>query len=429
MRKMLDKKEIEKIIDEHGGGGEPEAYLKSASVDGNTLTLTNKDNTTVEFTPEGSSVAIDGRTIVENGQGRIETAIGGYTVQAEAQEYVDNEACTGYASTSEPLFDYTGDTAGLVAAMQLKDILPAPNVFTVGDEYTVIVKVNGESVWEQQTNVAYNMAGPGQTEAILIGAAVGSNRISVNTPLTEQGNDKFRIKVYAGSTSAMEFEETDVVTFYLSGPGQEVYNPIDGRFVPIDGTSITLNSNHELQGFSGDYDDLTNKPTIPAAVSGTNDGTYWTTLTIGSDTYGIGGGSAPSNMVTTDTAQTITGAKTFNGAIYAGNSNSIELVPNGYRGIYAKSGSLGYEDKICMNSSNSSGTIVQTITRSAGSGTRSITFDVNSAAASYYPNESGTNLGVSAYPWGNLYVSNTIQIGSTSLSEAQLQALLALLNQ
>lgn len=43
---------------------------------------------------------------------------------------------------------------------------------------------------------------------------------------------------------------------------------------------------------SGDYDDLTNKPTIPA-VSGTNDGTNWTSLTVGSDTYGIpsGGGN------------------------------------------------------------------------------------------------------------------------------------------
>lgn len=45
--------------------------------------------------------------------------------------------------------------------------------------------------------------------------------------------------------------------------------------------------------FSGSYTDLTDKPTIPDAVSGTNDGTNWTALTIGSDTYAIpqGGGS------------------------------------------------------------------------------------------------------------------------------------------
>lgn len=38
---------------------------------------------------------------------------------------------------------------------------------------------------------------------------------------------------------------------------------------------------------SGDYTDLTNKPTIPDAVSGVNDGTSWTSLTIGSTTKAI----------------------------------------------------------------------------------------------------------------------------------------------
>lgn len=61
-------------------------------------------------------------------------------------------------------------------------------------------------------------------------------------------------------------------------------------------------------------------PNIPDAVSGTNDGTNWTSLTIGSATYGIGGGSAPSNMVTTDTAQTISGTKTFTSDIYLNTS-------------------------------------------------------------------------------------------------------------
>lgn len=37
------------------GGGEPDAYIKEASVSGNTLTLTKKDNSTVVFTPEGGS--------------------------------------------------------------------------------------------------------------------------------------------------------------------------------------------------------------------------------------------------------------------------------------------------------------------------------------------------------------------------------------
>ena len=49
------------------------------------------------------------------------------------------------------------------------------------------------------------------------------------------------------------------------------------------------------QLFSGNYNDLTNKPTIPDAVSGTNDGTNWTSLTIGEDTYGLAGGGTTYN--------------------------------------------------------------------------------------------------------------------------------------
>ena len=37
------------------GSAEPDAYIKDASVSGNTLTLTKKDNTSIEFTPSGSS--------------------------------------------------------------------------------------------------------------------------------------------------------------------------------------------------------------------------------------------------------------------------------------------------------------------------------------------------------------------------------------
>lgn len=37
------------------GGGEPDAYIKSASVSGNTLTLTNKDDTTVSYSGEPSA--------------------------------------------------------------------------------------------------------------------------------------------------------------------------------------------------------------------------------------------------------------------------------------------------------------------------------------------------------------------------------------
>ena len=48
---------------------------------------------------------------------------------------------------------------------------------------------------------------------------------------------------------------------------------------------------------SGSYNDLIDKPTI-TTVSGVNDGTNWTSLTIGSDTYGLGGGEVPADVAT-----------------------------------------------------------------------------------------------------------------------------------
>ena len=59
-------------------------------------------------------------------------------------------------------------------------------------------------------------------------------------------------------------------------------------------TGVALKENLSTVATSGSYNDLTNKPTIPDAVSGTNDGTNWTSLTVGNDTYAIPqGGSAP----------------------------------------------------------------------------------------------------------------------------------------
>lgn len=51
-------------------------------------------------------------------------------------------------------------------------------------------------------------------------------------------------------------------------------------------------------------------PAIPDAVSGTNDGTNWTSLTIGSDTYGIGGGGSGIELIYIN-ADTSVGAGTL----------------------------------------------------------------------------------------------------------------------
>lgn len=197
------------------------------------------------------------------------------------------------------------------------------------------------------------------------------------------------------------------------GQGGNPYHPIDGRYVPIDGSSITLNSSYELQGFSGDYTDLTNKPTIPDAVSGTNDGTNWTSLTIGSDTYGIGGGgSAPTNMMTTDTAQTITGLKTFSNT--AG-GYALETV-----GSLLLKGSNSSQFQVQVYGSQYSSSI-----RFLNYGTGLLIENPTSGIKSVSPMGSSVNLGSSSNIWNDFYINGNITNGTDSAAAADIIALVA----
>lgn len=58
------------------GSAEPDAYIKDASVSGNTLTLTKKDNTNVIFTPSGgSSGGSDGLQRIFNSQSEVKDVV------------------------------------------------------------------------------------------------------------------------------------------------------------------------------------------------------------------------------------------------------------------------------------------------------------------------------------------------------------------
>lgn len=58
------------------GSAEPDAYIKNASVSGNTLTLTKKDNTNVVFTPSGgSSGGSDGLQRIFNSRADVEDVV------------------------------------------------------------------------------------------------------------------------------------------------------------------------------------------------------------------------------------------------------------------------------------------------------------------------------------------------------------------
>ncbi len=79
------------------------------------------------------------------------------------------------------------------------------------------------------------------------------------------------------------------------------------QYIISDATAIDMDDYVESSDLatvatSGSYNDLTDKPTIPDAVSGTNDGTNWTSITIGNTTKAIpSGGSGGGDIVEVQT--------------------------------------------------------------------------------------------------------------------------------
>ena len=82
---------------------------------------------------------------------------------------------------------------------------------------------------------------------------------------------------------------------------------------------------------SGDYDDLLNKPTIPT-VSGTNDGTNWTSITINSDTYNIpsgGGGGTVTDVEVNGTSVVTAGVAEIDLSGYVESSDLATVATTG----------------------------------------------------------------------------------------------------
>lgn len=115
----------------------------------------------------------------------------------------------------------------------------------------------------------------------------------------------------------------------ISGKADKVSNATNGNFAALDSNGNLTDSGHKHSDYltsqvnadwnavsgaaqifnkpilatvatSGSYNDLSNKPTIPDTVSGTNDGTNWTSLTIGSVTKNIPSGGGGGGTVSHD---------------------------------------------------------------------------------------------------------------------------------
>lgn len=89
----------------------PTEYVKSATVQGNKLTLTNKDNTTVEFEPSGGGsggASADESTIITNSEGKLETVIGGKWVDGlvDGPVIVNLDPAYGHGGELGPYLTY-----------------------------------------------------------------------------------------------------------------------------------------------------------------------------------------------------------------------------------------------------------------------------------------------------------------------------------
>lgn len=127
---------------------------------------------------------------------------------------------------------------------------------------------------------ALDLTFPGPVYIKCAPQASGGAIIDSTTPYTQALPSSADGKIYIYLGQAYSASEVELID----------YHPVFYH----DGSKIAMWT--DTKGFSGDYNDLTNKPTIPDAVSGVNDGTNWTSLTIGSTTKAIpqGGSSLPS---------------------------------------------------------------------------------------------------------------------------------------
>lgn len=164
------------------------------------------------------------------------------------------------------------------------------------------------------------------------------------------------------------------------------------------------NTTHEYKTLAT-TDQITN-------VSGTNDGTNWTSLTIGNDTYGLASGGTtytagtgiditgstisvdtstvamqtdiPTNYVTTDTDQDITGAKTFK-------TNPIRIV-NSSKGIKLYSGTNSSTNaKLGFTLYNNTGNTNNNEIGFLESNTASVANNGHSTLLGYYNTDTNTN--------------------------------------
>ena len=201
-----------------------------------------------------------------------------------------------------------------------------------------------------QYNVLTNVeANPGSTTQDLTSIKIGGVNYSINGSTAI--ND---IKVNGYTIVSDKIANLYTQTAY-NYPDNKIATMADIPVtdVTVGGTSVVSSGVAAIPAlFSGNYNDLTNKPD---SVSGTNDGTNWTSLTIGSNTYGLAGESGSvdwSDILNKPTLSTVATSGSYNDLIdkpivnYPSDiiqdaSNTIKTVYGGNHIIFTTAGYPG----------------------------------------------------------------------------------------
>ena len=268
MKQMWDKKEIETLIDEHGGGGSGAKWgqitgtlsnqtdLKNALdakqdtidsshklsvslVDGLAAVATSGDYDDLLNKP--AQLTIDEKTIIADAEtGDIKTAIGGYVIDNSIEHTTVLPFDEGYYA----LYNTPENTT-------LYNLF---NSLEVNQHFDIYFEKSSDGeTWEADSHNPVDCyivsKDPENSEVEVYNDDVYDNGFTCTDTMIEVG--------WFG-----DFEDDTYIRMRIVIGDLEI-EEIDGRVIPVDGTTITLNSSNELQGFSGDYNDLTNKPVIP----------------------------------------------------------------------------------------------------------------------------------------------------------------------
>lgn len=319
-KRMVPEYLIKKIGE--GGGGTEYTAGTGIDITNNEISVDTETIATKEYVDEhGGSVDIDNKTIVKNADDELETAIGGWK---ETVQLPYNPVLVGTGS------DW--DLIGPTLATNMFNALEVDTKYNVTLNFTdTTVPLQIKEAYIQTSSKTSTKFGGGESLTI-----IDSND---DTHLWEFYIDldqsSGRIHVWPSDSWVSPDQDS---TLSITFNPVEVYHQIDSKYIPLE-----FNGNYEVLGeevsqfkfgdnvyyikpIAGNGGAGYGSPNLQNIQIGSNQfvvsdvhantsetvtGGALTDIKIDGYVYSVGGGSTPSNMVTTDTTQTITGTKTI----------------------------------------------------------------------------------------------------------------------